>query len=86
MDAHLELLAGLFVHVNRAVHGVLADPRRQQHGPRYQGAGPLGRVDDLGSRLVYQPVVVGVEADADPLLRRRLGLFVFFIFGHIFTL
>ena len=60
MDAHLELLAGLFVDVHRAVHGVLADPRRQQHGARYKGAGPLGRVDDLGGRLVYQPVVVGV--------------------------
>jgi len=86
VDAHLELLAGLLVHVNRAVHGVLADPRGEKHGPSYQGAGAFRRLDDLGSRLVYQPVVVGVKADADPLLRRRLGLFGFFIFGHIFTL
>ena len=29
------------------------------------GAGALGRVDDLGRRLVEQPVVVRLEADAD---------------------
>ena len=84
VDAHLELLAGLLVHVNGPVHGVLADPRRQQHGARYQGAGPLGRFDDLGSRLVYQPVVVGVQADADPLL--GAGFHFVFIFSHMFTL
>jgi len=86
VDAHLKLLAGLFVHVHRAVHGVLADPGRQQHGACYQGAGALGRLNDLGGGLVYKPVVVGVQADADPLLRRGLGFCGFFVFSHIILL
>ena len=84
MYAHLELLARLLVHVNRAVHGVLADPRREQHGARYEGAGPLGRVDDLGGGLVDEPVVVGVQADPDALLTG--GFYVCFIFSHIIRL
>ena len=84
MYAHLELLAGLFVNVDRAVHGVLADPRRQQHGARYKGAGPLGRVDDLGGGLVDEPVVVGVQADPDALLTG--GFYVVFVFSHIIRL
>ena len=85
MYAHLELLAGLLVHVNRAVHRVLADPRGEKHGPGYKSPGPLRRVDDLHGGLVYQPVVIRVQPDADPLLS-RLTLFGFFSFGHIILL
>ena len=86
MYAHLKLLAGLFVNVHRAVHGVLADPGGEKHGACYQGAGALRRLNDLGGGLVYKPVVVGVQADADPLLRRGLGFYGFFIFSHIILL
>jgi len=84
VNAHLELLARLLVHVNRAVHGVLPDPGRQEHGARNEGAGALGRLDDLRSGLVYEPVVIRVQTNADALLAR--SLYVGFIFSHIFTL
>ena len=40
----------------------------QRHGTDDVGAGALGRLHDLGRRLIEQPVVVGLEADPDPLL------------------
>ena len=41
----------------------------QRHGADDVRAGPLGRLDDLGRRLIEQSVIVGLEADPDPLLR-----------------
>src|SRR2546430_966333 len=63
--ADLELLARLLVDVRRAQHAVLVDLGGQRDGPRHLGARALGRVDDLAGRLVQQPVIVGLEADAD---------------------
>ena len=68
VGAHLELLAAVLVDERRAKDGELLDPGRQRHGPDDVGAGPLRRLDDLGRRLVEQPVVVRLETDPDPLL------------------
>jgi len=38
--AHLELLTGLLIHVNRPIHRVLADPGRQQHRATLLGRRP----------------------------------------------
>ena len=44
----------------------------QRHGTDDVRAGALRRLDDLGRRLVEEPVVVRLEADPDPLLRHSL--------------
>src|SRR6185295_12034545 len=41
--------------------------RRQRHGAAHDGAGALGRVYDLERRLVNQPVIERLEANADAL-------------------
>src|SRR6185295_18171683 len=67
--ADLELLPAVLVDEGRAEDGELLDARGQRHRTDDIRAGPLGRLDDLGRRLIEQPVVVGLEADPDPLLR-----------------
>src|SRR2546430_29619 len=63
--ADLELLARLLVHVRRAQDAVLVDLGGQRDGPRHLGARALGGVHDLARRLIEQPVIVGLETDAD---------------------
>src|SRR4051812_8741507 len=70
----LELLAAVLVDERRTEDGELLDARGQRHRTDDIRAGPLGRLDDLGRRLIQQPVVVGLEADPDPLLRHRSSL------------
>ena len=43
-------------------------------GPTHVRAGALGGLDDLRRRLIEQSVVVGLEADPDPLLRHLVLL------------
>src|SRR5690606_31913947 len=64
----LELVSRGLVDVRRAQHVVALDARRQRHRAADDRAGTLGRVDDLGRRLVDQPVVERLEADADFLV------------------
>src|SRR5215470_6490749 len=58
VDADLELLARLLVHVRRAKHGVDALLGRQWHRARGERAGAARRADDLPGRLVEQRVIV----------------------------
>src|SRR3990170_289790 len=69
VGADLELLAGVLVDERGTQDGELLDPGRERHGTDDVRAGALGRLDDLGRRLIEQSVIVGLEADADPLLR-----------------
>ena len=69
MGADLELLPGVLVDERRPQDGELLDPGRQRDRSDDVGAGALRGLDDLGCRLIQQPVVVGLEADSDPLLR-----------------
>src|ERR1051326_5273474 len=62
---HLELLARLLVDVRRAVDGEALDARRQRNGPRHAPAGAPHRLDDVLHRLIEQPMIVSLEADAD---------------------
>src|SRR3954451_3825563 len=71
VGADLELLPAVLVDERRPEDGELLDPRGQRNGTDDVRAGPLGRLDDLGRRLIEQPVVVGLEADPDSLLRHR---------------
>src|SRR3954465_8334554 len=69
VGADLELLPGVLVDERGPQGGELFGPGRQRHGADDVSARALGRLHDLGCRLVEQPVVVGLEADPDPLLR-----------------
>src|SRR5215510_7420715 len=71
VGADLELLPAVLVDERGPQDGELLDPRGQRNRTDDIRAGPLGRLDDLGRRLIEQPVVVGLEADPDPLLRHR---------------
>src|SRR5262249_49723958 len=53
------------VGVRAAQHVEALDARRQRHRALHHRARALGRVDDLERRLVDQPVVERLEADAD---------------------
>src|SRR3954452_3659325 len=69
VGADLELLPRVLVDERRPEDRELLDPGRQRHGADDVSARALRRLHDLGCRLVEQPVVVGLEADPDPLLR-----------------
>src|SRR5215469_4347831 len=66
--ANLELLARIFVDEWRPQDRILRDLGRQWHRAGYTRAGVLCRIDDLRSRLVQDPVVIGLQPDADSLL------------------
>src|SRR5688572_13864813 len=68
VGADLELLAGVLVDERGTQDGELLDPGRERHRTDDVRAGALRRLHDLGRRLVEQSVVVGLEADPDPLL------------------
>src|SRR4029078_6606002 len=69
VGADLELLPAVLVDERRPQDGELLDARGQRHRADDVRARPLGRLHALGRRLIEQPVVVGLEADPDPLLR-----------------
>src|SRR5262245_37311599 len=67
VDADLELLARLLVHVRAAEHRVHGLRGRQRHRPRRDRARAARRAHDLRRRLVQRRVVVRFELDADLL-------------------
>src|SRR5918997_4417180 len=69
--ADLEVLARVLVLERGADHAVDVLLGRQGHGPGHRGAGAHGRVDDLLGRRLDRRVVVGLEPDADLVLRER---------------
>src|SRR5262249_10151929 len=68
---HLELLTRLLVDVRRAVDGVAGNRRRAGDRSRALRPGPPRRVDDLARRLVEDPVVEGLEPNADLVVLRH---------------
>src|ERR1700722_10968876 len=69
VDPHLEMLAGALVLVRRPDHRVAVLVGRQRHRPEDLGLRPEDRLHDLLRRLVKDLVVVGLQPDADLLLR-----------------
>src|SRR6476646_5150440 len=51
--------------MRRAQHGIQISYGWQRNGTRYRGAGALGRIDDLGRRLIEDPVIVGLQANTN---------------------
>src|SRR5581483_3021358 len=66
--ADLELLPRLLVDVRGTVHGEAFDVRGQRDGTRDPPAGAADRLHDLPHRLIEQPVIVRLQADADLLV------------------
>src|SRR5712691_9126578 len=58
-----------------AQDGVARDLRRQRNRSRHFRSGALGRVDDLGRRLIEDAVVVRFESDADLFVHHFLFAF-----------
>src|ERR1700733_15905208 len=69
VDPHLEVLAGVLVLVRRADPRVPVLVRGQGDRPEHLGLRAEHRLDDLLRGLVEDLVVVGLEPDADLLLR-----------------
>src|SRR5256712_10964002 len=67
----LELLRRLLVDVRRAVHGEALDVGGKRDGAGDPPARPAYGLDDLAHRLVEQPVVVRLQADADLVVHAR---------------
>src|ERR687897_3942993 len=67
--ADLEVLARVLVFERRADHAVDVLLGGQGHGPGYRGSGAGSRLDDLLGRRLDRRVVVGLEPDADLVLR-----------------
>src|SRR5204862_1202491 len=65
----LEVLARVLVLEGTADHAVAVLLRRQRHGARDRGARAGGRLDDLTSCLLDRRRVVGLEPDAELVLR-----------------
>src|SRR5271169_95809 len=59
VSTDLELLARFLVDVGRTEHREFLDLGRQWDGAAYSRTGTLRRVDDLASRLIEHPVIVG---------------------------
>src|SRR3990172_10703398 len=64
MGADLELLTRVLIDVGRADDAELLDLRGQGHRPGHGRAGALRRFHDEDGRLVEDPVIVSLEADA----------------------
>src|SRR5690242_7290021 len=62
-----KLLPALFIHVGRTKHRVEISHGRQRNGSRHRCPGAFGRIDDFGRRLVQDPVIVRLEANANAL-------------------
>src|SRR5690606_30019234 len=72
VGANLELLARLLVDVRRPVHGEAFDTGRQRDRAGDASAGAAHGLDDLAHRLIEQPVVVRLQADADLVVHRSV--------------
>src|SRR5580693_9117295 len=68
MSPDLDLLARFLVDVRRTKHREFLDLGRQWDRATYSRTGALRCVDDLASRLVKHPVIVGTQANADVLI------------------
>src|SRR5213083_2600294 len=71
VGADLELLARLLVDVGGPVHGEALDVGGKRDGAGDPPARPAYGLDDLAHRLVEQPVVVRLQADADLVVHAR---------------
>src|ERR671918_465175 len=69
--ADLEVLPRVLVLEGRADHAVDVLLGGQGHGPGHRGAGAHGRIDDLLGGRLDRRVVVGLQPDADLVLRER---------------
>ena len=67
MSAHLELFAAFLVDMRRAVNRELLDPRRKRDRSAHIGTGTLGSRHDLPRRIVKDPMIKRLEANADVL-------------------
>ena len=65
------LVAGVLVDVRRDQHGETLDLGRQRDRPAHLSAGAPGGLDDFPRRLIDQPVIERLEADADTLAGSR---------------
>src|SRR5208283_5020309 len=72
MGADLKMLARLLVHVRRAVDAKTFDPGRQRNRSRHPAAGAPDSIDDLAHRLIEQPVIVRLKANAYLFVHRSL--------------
>ena len=57
VSADFKLVHGLFVNVNRTIHGELLDLSRKWHGASDAGAGAFGCFDDVRSGLVDNAII-----------------------------
>src|SRR4051794_27596765 len=69
MCPDLELLLRILVDERRPDHAKLLDPGRQRNRTSHLSAGRLCCLHDLARRLVEHLMVIGFEANADPLTR-----------------
>src|SRR5215203_7486342 len=67
--ADLEVLARVLVLERTADHAVDVLLGGQGHGPGHRGPGTRGRLNDFLGRCLDRRVVVGLEPDADLVLR-----------------
>src|SRR5690348_16992071 len=65
VNAHFELFARVFVDESRAIDRVLRLFGGQRHRTNDGGAGPLGSVNDLAGRLVYELMVISPDLDSN---------------------
>src|SRR5690606_30184197 len=72
VSQQLVLIAGVLIDVRRDQHGVPLDLGRQGDRPADRGAGPLGRIDDLASRLVDQAMIESLQANPNVLIGRHV--------------
>src|SRR6202012_4592580 len=67
MRPDVELFAALLVDMGGPVHGEALDAGGERDGPPHLRAGALGRIDDFPRRIVEDPMIEGLEPDADIL-------------------
>src|SRR6218665_1847909 len=61
----LELLPRLLVDVRAAENGVPFNPSRERDRSMNNRTGPLGRVNDVGSRLIEHSMIVGFHPNSN---------------------
>lgn len=66
--AHFKLVCGLFVHVNRAVHGELLNPSGQRNRASNFSSSTLSCLNNLDSGAIDCPMVKCAKANADFLI------------------
>src|SRR5205823_6489182 len=63
----LESFLGLFVRMRRTEHSKTLDAGRQRNGPGDAGPCAFDRIGDVAGGLIYDPMVIGLETDANAL-------------------